>query len=211
MGPKRTSERPFEFRPSVGTWLVARAPAEPEPVVAKATATPVSTSTTKAAFHHRPSVGSWLSKIPAKVQRPWFLEEIDVGEHQEYVRGLQQIISAKDAELERLKAQVEALMASQTPTAGSPTSRKRFFSEEPLSPFSRQVNNRPQTSDAEEALRSASKEALLNAAKDGSLWRIAQMQGKANQKELRDTALLALLKSASDGTLIQACQEISLT
>jgi hypothetical protein len=188
----KMEEPSFQCKPSVGTWLTPR-PVEParesvtQAQASESTSAGVSAAVPESPFRHKPSVGSWLSKKPPQVERPWFLKEVDVGKHQGYVRGLQQVISDKDAELERLKAQIAALTS---PTAAAGAMQLEVA--------------RPNT-----AVRLASKDKLLLAAQDGSLLKGAQEQAKALKSELRSGALVGLLKGANDGTLMKACAEAS--
>jgi len=62
-------------------------------------------------FYYKPSVGTGLLDEPPEVKpdKPWYFETREAGDHTEYVRSLQQLISEKDDELARLKAQVTTI------------------------------------------------------------------------------------------------------
>jgi len=124
--------RPFKHLPSVGTWIATRLPEEkapPEKPVFKRLPSvctwlalrPVRTfanvvekasevsDVSESPFRHRPSVGTWLTKVPDTVERPWYFQEFEAGEHSEYIGKLQDVIAEKDLELDKLKAQLAAL------------------------------------------------------------------------------------------------------
>lgn len=175
---------PIQLRPSVATWHQATPRKKANPIS-------LATETTDDPFHLRPSVGTWLQSDPPQVERPWFYQERNVGEHGEYVRGLQQVISEKDAELERLKAQLAAV------TGGAAAAAKPDKLDKAL---------------PDDDLRLAASRALLRGARSGNLRKCSRDMLKDTQaagRAVREKASRSLLQSASEGSLMRSCISIS--
>jgi len=186
----------FSRMASVGTWLAPRFVQEEESPAetAQAPTTQATGSSSVAApevpFVFRPSVGSWLVRKPPQVERPWFYQKRtskELGENVEYVRGLQAVISEKDQEVERLKAQIAAMMETMSPTSAKQAQKAIMDIE---------------------SLRTAVKEDLINAAEDGSLMfnaRELAQTNKAAMDSLRMEAMKNLSDAGSNGDLMKAC------
>jgi hypothetical protein len=166
--------------PSVGTWLQPRLEGASTSTQAKAASQEAELN-----FVNRPSVGTWLTRTPPKVQKPWFFEPVEKGEHKELIRGLQQVISDKDVELERLKAQIAAL------TGGGVSVAQKA----------------PRSADE---LRETAKCSLAAAAESGAL--ATGMQGvaktvKEDTEVLRKKGKESLSAASGNGVLTGACQK----
>jgi len=134
--PVQKLYKPFDKLPSVGTWLAPTPVEPPTPLPSVPLGTsgasrpqlPVSKEMAAASSHLAGASDSAVFEFLVGLDggtrgrlavalssygegTPWYYAQKDVGEHTEYVKSLQQLISDKDAELAKLKADLATLSA----------------------------------------------------------------------------------------------------